>query len=98
MDSDAVDPGPSGRPCTIGVAPRTHRDGALGTTRRSCGASALPLLAPGEFHDGCSRFCRWRLLGSIKSRTTCMQTTHPLSPHQIVTHAVPDDERVWVPQ
>ena len=27
-----------------------------------------------------------------------MQTTHPLSPHQIVTTAVPDDERVWVPQ
>src|SRR5947209_18329140 len=27
-----------------------------------------------------------------------MQTTHPLSPHQIVTQGVPDDERVWVPQ
>jgi 2,4'-dihydroxyacetophenone dioxygenase len=27
-----------------------------------------------------------------------MQTTHPLSPAQIVTQAVPDDERVWVPQ
>src|SRR3954470_12870066 len=27
-----------------------------------------------------------------------MQTTHPLSPHQIVTQSVPDDERVWVPQ
>ena len=27
-----------------------------------------------------------------------MQTTHPLSPPQIVTHAIPDDERVWVPQ
>ena len=27
-----------------------------------------------------------------------MQTTHPLSPHQIVTRAVPQDERVWVPQ
>jgi quercetin dioxygenase-like cupin family protein len=27
-----------------------------------------------------------------------MSTTHPLSPPQIVTHAVPDDERVWVPQ
>jgi quercetin dioxygenase-like cupin family protein len=27
-----------------------------------------------------------------------MQTTHPLSPHQIVTRAIPDDERVWVPQ
>ena len=27
-----------------------------------------------------------------------MQTTHPLSPHQIVTHAIPDDERVWVLQ
>ena len=27
-----------------------------------------------------------------------MPSTHPLSPHQIVAHAVPDDERVWVPQ
>jgi 2,4'-dihydroxyacetophenone dioxygenase len=27
-----------------------------------------------------------------------MQTTHPLSPDQIVTRAVPDDERIWVPQ
>jgi quercetin dioxygenase-like cupin family protein len=27
-----------------------------------------------------------------------MQTTHPLSPHQIVTQGVPEDERVWVPQ
>ena len=27
-----------------------------------------------------------------------MQTTHPLSPRQIVTEAVPGDERVWVPQ
>ena len=26
------------------------------------------------------------------------QTTHPLSPDQIVVTAVPDDERVWVPQ
>ena len=29
---------------------------------------------------------------------TSVPSTHPLSPHQIVTHAVPDDERVWVPQ
>jgi 2,4'-dihydroxyacetophenone dioxygenase len=27
-----------------------------------------------------------------------MQTTHPLSPEQIVTRALPEDERVWVPQ
>src|SRR5437870_11458425 len=27
-----------------------------------------------------------------------MQTTHPLSPDQIVTQAVPEDERVWVSQ
>ena len=27
-----------------------------------------------------------------------MQTTHPLSPHQIVAQAIPEDERVWVPQ
>lgn len=27
-----------------------------------------------------------------------MQTTHPLSPQQIVTHGIPDDERIWVPQ
>ena len=27
-----------------------------------------------------------------------MQTTHPLSPQQIVTQGIPDDERVWVPQ
>lgn len=27
-----------------------------------------------------------------------MPSTHPLSPHQIVAHAIPDDERVWVPQ
>jgi 2,4'-dihydroxyacetophenone dioxygenase len=27
-----------------------------------------------------------------------MQTTHPLSPEQIVTTAVPEDERIWVPQ
>ena len=27
-----------------------------------------------------------------------MPSTHPLSPHQIVAHAVPDEERVWVPQ
>jgi 2,4'-dihydroxyacetophenone dioxygenase len=26
------------------------------------------------------------------------ETTHPLSPAQIVTTAVPDDERIWVPQ
>src|SRR3954451_9427796 len=25
-------------------------------------------------------------------------TTHPLSPPEIVVHALPDDERVWVPQ
>jgi 2,4'-dihydroxyacetophenone dioxygenase len=25
-------------------------------------------------------------------------TTHPLSPPEIVVHAIPDDERVWVPQ
>ncbi len=25
-------------------------------------------------------------------------TTHPLSPPEIVAHAIPDDERVWVPQ
>ena len=25
-------------------------------------------------------------------------TTHPLSPPEIVVHAMPDDERVWVPQ
>jgi uncharacterized protein (TIGR02217 family) len=24
-------------------------------------------------------------------------TTHPLSPPEIVVHAIPDDERVWVP-
>src|SRR5947207_13723593 len=27
-----------------------------------------------------------------------MQTTHPLSPQQIVTQGIPDDERVWVLQ
>src|SRR3954469_21862575 len=25
-------------------------------------------------------------------------TTHPLSPPEFVAHAIPDDERVWVPQ
>ena len=27
-----------------------------------------------------------------------MASTHPLSPPEIVVHAMPADERIWVPQ